>query len=135
MVQSHIYESILLTVLYNPTLTDSVSQFHRQLRLGQLYCPHKGFPTCWTQLAEIQPREQPAVSPSLSSSLGIATYTAQLGMDEQDSFMIIFLVFLTARTIVWGLRVIAAGLLLEQYSAIGMCLSVYRIRIPHILFA
>jgi len=46
----------------------------------------------------------PAVSPSLSS--GISTYSSQLGIDEQDIFTIIFLVFLSVCALIFGLRLL-----------------------------
>jgi hypothetical protein len=46
----------------------------------------------------------PAVSPSVSS--GISTYTSQLGIDEQDIFTIVFLVFLCACALIFGLRLL-----------------------------
>jgi hypothetical protein len=46
----------------------------------------------------------PVVSPSVSS--GIATYSSQLGIDEQDIFGIVFLVFLCVCALLWGLHLL-----------------------------
>ena len=51
----------------------------------------------------------PVVSPSMSS--GIATYTSQLGIDEQDIFGIVFLVFLCACALLWGLHLLGYAIL------------------------